>query len=226
MKIRTLDKLQDLLYQDLMWRKKELIDIKMLINSTSNPMLSRVGIALLSAHFEGFIKQGANYYIVFVASQKLKLEQLTNNFSSLFFEKKFEMISTSKKVSVNQGFIDQFLEEYYDKNFKVNYTKEKPIIKTEGNPSSNKIKEILLSIGLDYAPYEMKSNYIDADLLKNRHSVVHGEKVIIEKDDFNITFEKIIQIMEIFNDQILNAAVFKLYLKHDCGIESKESVND
>lgn len=51
--------------------EKELIDIKLLIHLTQNPTLCRVGIALLSAHFEGFIKQAANYYVVYVASQKL-----------------------------------------------------------------------------------------------------------------------------------------------------------
>ena len=213
MKIKTVDKLQNLLYQDLIWRKKELIDMKLLINTTSNPMLSRVGIALLSAHFEGFIKQGANYYVVHVASQNLKLEVLTSNFSSLFFDKKFQNISSSNKVSVNQGFIDKFLDEYYHRSFRVQYTQECPVIATEGNPTSLKLKEILLSIGLDYVPYEIKQNYIDSDLLKNRHSVVHGEKINIKKHDFNNTFDNIISIMDMLNDQIIDAAISKLYLK-------------
>lgn len=71
MKIKKLEKLQDLLNKDMAWRKKELIDIKLLIHSTQNPTLCRAGIALLSAHFEGFIKQAANYYVVYVASQNI-----------------------------------------------------------------------------------------------------------------------------------------------------------
>ncbi len=213
MKIRTVDKLQNLLDKDLVWRRKELIDIKLFVNSTKNPMFARVGIAILSAHFEGFIKQAANYYVVHVASQNLKLDSLTNNFSSLFFDKNFRGISDSNRVSVNQNFIDKFLDDYYDKRFKVKYTQDNPVIQTESNPTSLVIKEILLSIGLDYTPYETKSNYIDADLLKNRHSVVHGEKIQIEIKDFNSTFLNILKIIEMFNEQIIDAAISKLYLK-------------
>ena len=72
MKIKKLEKLQDLLDQDMAWRKKELIDIKLLIHSTQNPTLCRVGIALLSAHFEGFIKQAANYYVFTLPHKILK----------------------------------------------------------------------------------------------------------------------------------------------------------
>lgn len=213
MKIKKLEKLQDLLDQDMAWRKKELIDIKLLIHSTKNPTLCRLGIALLSAHFEGFIKQAANYYVVYVSSQNVKISDLRTNFAAIHSGKVFEPCATSDKITVFQKAIDDFLSNYTTKNFQVRYSPDSPIIKTEGNPSSTVVKNIVESIGLDFTPYETKANYIDADLLSNRHSVVHGNKVYINIDDFDNTFEVITGIMEQFSAQILSAAINKSYLK-------------
>jgi hypothetical protein len=95
----------------------------------------------------------------------------------------------------------------------VRYSREYPIIKTESNPSSAVVKNIFDSIGLDFYSYEAKTNYIDADLLSNRHSVVHGERVYIAISDFDSTFETITEIMEQFSDQVMTAAINKRYLK-------------
>lgn len=213
MKIKQLEKLQDLLDQDIAWRKKELIDIKLLIHSTKNPVLCRVGIALLSAHFEGFIKQAANYYVVHVASQNIKISDLHTNFAAIHSGKLFDQCAASDKITVYKKAIDDFLSNYDNLNFQVCYSREHPIIKTESNPSSTVVKNIFDSIGLDFSPYETKTNYIDADLLSNRHSVVHGERVYIAISDFNSTFETITEIMEQISDQVMTAAINKSYLK-------------
>lgn len=213
MKIKSLEKLQDLLDKDMAWRKKELIDIKLLVHSTKNPTLCRAGIALLSAHFEGFIKQVANYYVVYVASQNIKLSQLRTNFAAIHSGKIFDRCATSDKITVYQKVIDDFLSNYTTLNFKVSYSPERPIIKTESNPSSIVVRNIFDSIGLDYSPYETKSHYIDTDLLSNRHSIVHGENIRIEISDFDSTFKIITKIMQDFSEQVMEAAISKEYLK-------------
>lgn len=214
MKIKKLEKLQDLLDRDMAWRRKELIDIKLLIHSTQNPTLCKAGIALLSAHFEGFIKQAANYYVVYVASQNIKLSQLSTNFVAIHSGKVFDPCATSDKITVYQKAIDDFLTNYTTLTFRINYSPEHPIIKTESNPSSAVVRNIFASIGLDFSPYEIKSRYIDTDLLSNRHSIVHGEKVCIEISDFDNTFNTIITIMQQFLEQILDAAINAKYLKN------------
>ena len=213
MKIKQLEKLQDLVDSDFSWRKKELFNIKLMINSSKNPILCRMGIAMLSAHFEGFLKQIANYYVVFVSSQNISLSQLKTNFVAIHSANVFRICENTDKVSVYKKAMDDFLNNYNTKKFQVKYSQEKPVIKTEGNPSSTVVKNIFDSIGLDFAPYETKSNYIDADLLSNRHAVVHGEKREVTVEEFNDTFKHILEIMEQFSEQIIQAAINKEYLK-------------
>lgn len=213
MKIKQLEKLQDLIDADFSWRKKELVSIKLMINASENPILCRMGIAMLSAHFEGFLKQIANYYVVHVASQNISLSQLKTNFVAIHSSSVFRGCENTDKVSVYQRAMEDFLSNYNTKRFQVKYSHDKPIIKTESNPSSSVVKDIFDSIGLDFAPYETKRNYIDSDLLSNRHAVVHGEKIEISVEDFNDTFKHILEIMEQFSRQIIQAAVDKTYLK-------------
>ena len=213
MKIKKLEKLQDLIDKDLAWRKKELIDLKLMIHSSNNPTLCRAGIALLSAHFEGFIKQVANYYVVHVSSQGIKTSELNTNFAAIQFGQYFERCGDSEKISVCREAIDKFIINYATYNFHIDYTPDNPIIKTESNPSSTVVKNIVDGIGLDFSPYETKRNFIDTDLLSNRHKIVHGEKTQISVGDFDSTFTNITEIMELFADQVIDAAINTSYKK-------------
>lgn len=214
MKIKKVEKLQDLLDNDFAWRKKELIDFQMMIHSTKNRTICRMGLVLLCAHFEGFIKKSANYYIVFVSSQNLKISDLQINFAAICCQGNLNSFSETNKISVYSSILHNFLDDYENLNFKVHYSQDKPIIRTGGNPSSLVFKEILDSIGLNFSVYETKQKYIDTDLLSNRHGIVHGEKIFITENEFDETLKNILEIMDLFKNQILDAAINQKYLKN------------
>ncbi len=213
MKIKKIEKLQDLLDKDFAWRKKELIDFQLMIHSTKNRTICRMGLALLCAHFEGFVKRAANYYIVFVSSQNMKISELKINFAAIYCRGNLNYCSGTNKISVYSDVLLNFLDCYENLYFKVHYSQDKPIINTGGNPSSSVFKEILAGIGLDFSRYETKQKYIDTDLLSNRHSIVHGEKLFITENEFDETLKNILEIMNLFRNQILDAAINKQYLK-------------
>lgn len=64
MALRTAEQLSDKLSEELVWRKKELSEVKSLIETKFPPYkhnaLIRSGICLLYAHWEGFVKLAAN----------------------------------------------------------------------------------------------------------------------------------------------------------------------
>jgi len=213
MKIKSLDKLQDLINSDLIWRKKELIDLKLNIRLTENPIYIRAALSLLSAHFEGFIKQIANYYILYVSSQNIPFSKLKSNFTAIYSFDKMKQYSESNKISIyNNSFLSSLLFEYNNTKFKIKYSTNKPIIKTKGNPTSIIFEDIIYTIGLDFSPYETKRNFIDSDLLSNRHKIIHGEKLYISRIDFEQTLSNIFNIMETFHEQVFQAAYNREYL--------------
>ncbi|WP_003539895.1 MAE_28990/MAE_18760 family HEPN-like nuclease [Desulfotomaculum nigrificans] len=213
MKIKTIEKLQDKLDEDLSWRKKELLEFKHIINSGEHEsVMVRAGIALLCAHFEGFIRLASNFYVVFVSYKKVPCKEIKNNFLVLRLKKKFTECGKTEKVSVHKSLFEK-LEQIQEEHFFVKYSDNDRIISTESNPTFEVLCEIMESIGLEFLPFESKRNYIDFNLLKNRHEIVHGERTNLTKNDFMDTFDIIMGIMEDFKDIILNAAEDELYLK-------------
>lgn len=85
MSIRTAEQLSDRLATDLAWRKKELSEMKSLIEAKNvsdqrHKVLVRGGVCILYSHWEGFVKLAANSYLEYVNSKKLTYQELSSNF--------------------------------------------------------------------------------------------------------------------------------------------------
>ncbi|MCD8020642.1 MAG: hypothetical protein LUF92_14010 [Clostridiales bacterium] len=212
--VRTVENLEELLFQDLAWRKKEMLSLKILVeqDQVNEPILLRAGIALLCAHFEGFIKKASNCYIAYVAGQKCLYSDLKENFSALKMEQEFKICAGSEKHSVHKNLLKKY-EALSTKRFTDKYNLDKPYISTHSNPSSTEIGEILMTIGVETDIFDTKSQYIDSSLLANRHCVVHGERSELEKEDFLSTFNIIMELIDSYKDVIVMAADKKSYLR-------------
>lgn len=213
-KIKTIEKLEDLLMQDLAWRKKEMVSLKILVDKdeVNEPILLRAGIALLCAHFEGFIKRASNCYIGYVSEQKKMYSELKKNFIALKMEKEFKSCAKSDKHSVHKKLLLMH-DDLATKKFVEKYDENNPFISTHSNPSSAELREILETIGIESDIFETKATYIDSSLLKKRHQVVHGNHSVLDKDDFLTTFGIIIKLIEDYKDLIIDAADDKKYLR-------------
>ncbi|MFE9095529.1 MAE_28990/MAE_18760 family HEPN-like nuclease [Streptomyces sp. NPDC007264] len=86
MAVRTIGELEDRLDNALAWRRIELQTLKSQIratyrNSAHSPLtraLARSGIALLYAHWEGYVKESCQAYVDYVAKRRLKVGELND----------------------------------------------------------------------------------------------------------------------------------------------------
>ena len=209
-KIKTVEELETKLQEDLAWRKKEMLSIKMMVekDDANESILLRSGITMLCAHFEGFVKFASNCYVKYVSAQKINSRLLKDNFMAYSLTNVIKKCSNTEKISVYQKVIDK-VREIYDAPF---YEKGS-VISTHSNPSSKELKEIVASIGLETDIFNLKANYIDNNLLKNRHKVVHGERYPIDKEDFKKTFDVIMELIGKYEELIVQAADEKKFLK-------------
>lgn len=177
MKIKTIYQLQDKLDKDLSWRKKELTQIKFKITPLASKdkvnISLRIGTTFLYAHWEGFIKSSAQKYLLYVSNQDLKYKDLTSNFLAIALRSQLMKSGESKKTSIHKNFID-FYNDNLNNEAKIPY---RGIINTKNNLNSKIFKEIIITLGLDYSPYELRSNYIDSYLVKNRNMIAHGRYI-------------------------------------------------
>src|SRR5204862_533449 len=127
----------------------------------------RASIALLYAHWEGFIKRAALVYLEFVKWQRLKNDELAINFLALSARSKFRLAAHSEKMSGHLEVTNFFLKEMSSRS-------DIPVsIGTKSNLSSTVLREIVLTLGLDYSNFSTKSTLIDEKLVERRNTVAH-----------------------------------------------------
>lgn len=213
MKIRTSTQLSDTLSRELSWRKTELSELRSLIdksqssNSKYTKLLLRSAIALLYAHFEGYIKKAGNHYLEYVRMQRLKYDELSDIFFTIALKQRFLFHYGSKKYSPFNE-VTHFLRNSTGESAKFDH---KSIIDTESNLSSPVFKEIVFTLGLDYSIFEGSEKLIDVKLLAKRNHIAHGEEIDIDMDDYQLVHDRVIQILENFRDQIENSVALKKY---------------
>ncbi len=207
MKIRNIEDLNKILSDDLSWRKKELSEVKSLIEAKSfssqkHEALIRSGICILYAHWEGFVKLAANSYLEYVRTKKLLYRELSSNFLALAMKEKLKEAKETNKPSLFIPVCDFFLF-----NLDERCSLPKDDISTASNLSSEILKEITCILGIDFSLYSTKSVLIDTKLLNARNTIAHGEYLIIDTKEYVELHTAVIEMLELFRNQIENAAI-------------------
>jgi len=206
MSIRTPDEVNRALADELIWRKKELTALKFLVEAPNNSAdrraaLLRGGIALLYAHWEGFVKAAARVYIEFLRFQRLPYEKLSTNFLALATRGKMQAASQSNRIRLHIELARFFRDDLGQRS---NIARSDGIA-TRGNLSSRVLHDITDTLGLDYGPYATKEHLIDDSLVTARNTIAHGQCLCPDLADFLELYVKVLALLEIFRTQVDNA---------------------
>ena len=214
MKIRTSEQFLDKASEEIVWRKKEILVLKGVIESLNDnsghktSMLCRSGVALLYAHWEGFVKKSGGFSLEYISMQRHEIKDLKPNFITLILKTKIDQFSDSKKYSVFDGMVETLLKH---PNSQLNVP-HKNIVNTQSNLSSTVLKEITWCLGIDYSHFSTKEVLIDRMLLAKRNHIAHGEESTVGKDDFIELADEVLGLLETFRNLIENSVVEKSYL--------------
>lgn len=209
--VRTLSQLQDAMDQELAWRIKEVgtFRVESSKGGHKSKAFTRAGIALLYAHWEGFVKKSAELYLEYVSNRGLRYEDLTTCFVVFGLKGKLNVLVDSRKSTPNiaaMEFIRGSLGE-------VAALKLAGAVNTESNLSSSVFENIASSVGVSTTPYETKFNLIDSSLVERRNKIAHGEFLDLKSGDFGALVEEILDLMRLFKNDLLNAAATEAYKK-------------
>jgi hypothetical protein len=221
--------LEDLLIEDWTWRKKEISDLILLAEKEESAVLLKSIILLLYAHWEGYIKKSGKCYLKFVAENKIKVCDLTENFKAICLKGlSKEVLSSNNSLNLSNEFklILKYskLNDYtLDKLIKVDLEndKDKQVIDTHDNLNPAVFKNILSILGLTYKKqYESREKFIENHLLANRNSIGHGSKKLFIEEDFDLEINSIkklrdiiISIIENFRDELIEYSREKYFLE-------------
>lgn len=214
MTIRTVDDLANSLYEALSWRKKELSDLKHLIDQPTasigrRRLLGRCGVAILYAHWEGFVKSASRCFLEYVANQRLRNEQLQPHLLTLSLRSTVTFSPTTRRHS-EYGKLTEFFLSGFSKHAKLPYKKG---LDTESNLSSTVLKEITWCLGIDYAPYETKEKFIDSHLLDRRNHIAHGEALDVDPDEYEEMRDSVIEMMTYLKTELETSAELRRFAR-------------
>ena len=209
MKIRSVNELSDFLDTEMSWRKRELITIRFMIldcKGDRQRILLRSGFCLLYAHWEGFIKNSATYYLHLLAYKGLRYDELNEGLVALCLRRHMESTDKSTKIRSHLKITTFFLSQ----------SSEKAKIPLDGIETHDNLKEeyftdILNVLCLDRTKYESKFPLLDARLLKSRNEIAHGEENNPDFIDYDSVYEAIKYMIETFRNDLLNSAQSQSY---------------
>lgn len=206
------NQLQDAMDQEFAWRKRELHQLKSMVEGYSKTynkdMAIRAAVPLLYAHWEGFVKKIGGFYLDFVAHQRLKNEELPDNFLALAVNHHLiKGTVTGDRVEPCLALIDFFRSQPGSRS-RVPWRK---IIKTRSNLNFDVLHEICMTLGLDSSRFETKKAIIDEKLLARRNHIAHGDDLSIGPDDYVALQQEVFGMMQDFYNQVGNAAFTRAY---------------
>lgn len=209
--IRTTQQLIDRIADDLVWRRKELTELRALAQESDGELRSRVvirsAVALLYAHWEGFVKKSSAYYLEFVASHRLPYRRLAPNFVGLTLRSKFNELSANEKVSGGAILADFFCTGL-DKQSNVPY---RNVIDTKSNLSSRVLTDIISALGLDQSQFATRLKFIDSNLVNRRNHIAHGEEIFVSVAEYLELHDDVMALIETYRNEIENSSVLKRF---------------
>ncbi len=208
-KVRTLSDMQTALDQEMAWRIKEIGVFKVGAgaNGPQRKPLIRAGVALLYAHWEGFIKNSSEIYLSYVESRALPYRDLKSCFVVFGLKGKINKLVDSRKSLPNIEAVN-FIFSKMDETAKLQIGSA---VDTESNLTSKVFSNIAGSLDIDTSPYETKFHLIDTSLVEKRNKVAHGEFLDIKGSDFSSLADDILGLMRLYKTDIENAASLENY---------------
>lgn len=212
MKIRSLNEFYDAVDGETAWRRQELTTIKLEVKKaqTTKPagkVALRSALALLYAHWEGWVKEVSKLYIEFLNSRRVMLRELSPPFMGTALRQRLIELEETTKAERHTSFSAFILSDLNQRA--VFKDTDLPI---NSNLNFARFKEILSRFGLDVADYDTLENKIDADLLAQRNLIAHGEKVRVEKDAYLELHDLILNQLSSFTTDVLNSAAMESYM--------------
>jgi len=213
--IRTLAQFQDTLDAEMGWRVKEIGAFRLAskMGTQERKFFIRAGIALLYAHWEGFVKGASEHYLNYINNQGHTYSELQSCFALFGLKGKLQLLSVSRKSAPNiEAF--NFIFSQLDKKAILNMSSA---IDTESNLTSKVFLNIATSLDIKVDGYSTKFNLIDESLVSRRNKVAHGEYIELGGREFGELIDEILQIMREYKNDLENAASMKSYRRAVAG---------
>lgn len=212
MRLRTLDDFEEAISAEISWRKLELTTVLFNVGEARSSKIQvslRAGVALLYAHWEGWVKAVAQLYVEHAFEQQLCYGQLQDCFLGLALKARLTRVQEARTSHVHRDFAEFLMSGGLGERAKLSGR----AIRTKGNLSSTVLRDIVERIGVSFQPYELLGPLIDRRLLEARNTIAHGEHLELDTVAYKDLHHKIVLMLNTFTDDVLAAARRRAYAR-------------
>lgn len=212
MKVRSIEELCGFIDKDLEIRKRELSTLKFAIDtarSSHRGALRRAVFLLIYSHWEGFFRTCATAYCHYVAHCRIAYENIRPNFIALSLVARVEQLRDAKR----SAFIVELVTDLLTRTVSTEAFSWTEELDTRSNLDSNVLRELLLLIGIDHSPYVIHQKFLDHNLVGLRNQVAHGQLAPVVEVEFEEAMETVRTLLELFRNDVQNAAVQNRYMR-------------
>jgi hypothetical protein len=212
MKIRTTERLNELILDDLAWRKQEIAAFDGQVarsKGIARTALLRASAALLYAHWEGFVKHSSYLYANYLATLRLPQNGVRNEIVAFGLRSHFKRMESAKRITDFVTFVEEFRAAELSR---LRIMGDKEAIDTQSNLSSRVLEDLLNTFGISYAPYVPDADLIDLNLLVLRNAIAHGELVELAEPEWSDLRRGVVSLLDRVAGDVLDHAVQRRYL--------------
>ncbi len=208
----TPQNLSDQFDSDLIWRRRELSDLKASIkrsDSASKSVLLRALITMSYAHWEGYVRVCANAYFQYLTLRNMQYSALERQIYVNSF-----LIRLDRMNKVRLGIEERckFVNDILDGAGARFGSMQPDLIDTRSNLSADTVKEICLICGVDGIYFEDRRFFIDIIVLKRRNAIAHGRYEYISETDIDDLVAGTLTLMQHFSSLLENKVYMRTYL--------------
>lgn len=211
MKIRALEQLEAALTEDLEWRKHEIAVWERVAKAArphEQPALLRGGLALLYAHWEGYVKTACTCYLEYVSRKGLMLGALRAELAAVALRSKIQDLAVAKSSESHTSIVETIRAEA---TIPARLPYDTATIRTYANLNFRTFASIMHSLGCDSSRHELTSFVIDNRLLRARNEIAHGRNEFVSLGDWQDIRDRLLPILDDVRTQLSNAAALGEY---------------
>jgi len=209
MAARTVGELQQALDSSLVWRRIELsalraeVDRSAAANATS-PLaraMARSALAMLYAHWEGFVRDSLATYVDFLSKRRLRFGELNEGLLMTVFASLHRRIASGDEAAA-QLLVDAVRRPATSRP----QIPKNSMVNTRSNLRFVVLCEILDSVGIDSTEFETRAQLIDRSLCDARNAIAHGREQFPSPQSFSDLHDQVMTMMATIRDRVLDAA--------------------
>lgn len=211
MKLRTDVEIQEYLDNEFAWRLREIDLLKTVVRratSGNRRTLIRASIPLFYAHWEGFVKAGAEALLCFVSLSGKTYRELAPCFAVHGLTSEISGLVESKKEHLRVTAME-FVMSKMDERASFGWRGR---VSSGGNLNYERFQSIAAAVGIDITRYETRRNFVNESLVKRRNEIAHGALGDLTLKGFTDVANEVLVLLRWFKTDLENSIALKAYL--------------